>query len=300
MPKGIATGNYLTGGLTLPKTDNEAIKRSSQIPVRYSVLEWGKRQGKALSTVVVSKKTENNAVFAEKEAEEALRDKQIEILTKITDKAFAQELFSMLLQKWPTHLPLLQVRIKKLAEQKDASNAVDLLQLCDLVLQVAQPDEVLKFMGGKIDNCEEDLLNKQEMDKRKSAIIEALYARANVMCDNHLAISTEDVPQSFRLGLSIEPTTKATNGTAGDKEGTPESTDEGKQNSSSSDLENLQESLQGVQVEDNNSFPTYPISNAVTGTELVNNGHSLRYSQRDVDDACTQLLKWLEPTDSRV
>lgn len=36
------------------------------------------------------------------------------------------------------------------------------------------------------------------MNKRKSAIIDALYARANTICDAHLRVSTQEVPKMFR------------------------------------------------------------------------------------------------------
>jgi hypothetical protein len=41
------------------------------------------------------------------------------------------------------------------------------------------------------------------MELRRSAIVDALLAKANVIADAHLAISTQDIPKSFRNGFSI-------------------------------------------------------------------------------------------------
>jgi hypothetical protein len=45
----------------------------------------------------------------------------------------------------------------------------------------------------------------RDFTKRKEAIIEALIARANAICDAHLRVSTEEVPKIFRQGLHYEP-----------------------------------------------------------------------------------------------
>lgn len=39
------------------------------------------------------------------------------------------------------------------------------------------------------------------MAKRKSAIIDALCARANAVADAHLRVSTQEIPKAFRKGL---------------------------------------------------------------------------------------------------
>lgn len=49
----------------------------------------------------------------------------------------------------------------------------------------------------------------REMEKRKTAIVEALLAKANVLCDAHLKISSEDIPRCFRAGLPFPDSGKA-------------------------------------------------------------------------------------------
>lgn len=39
------------------------------------------------------------------------------------------------------------------------------------------------------------------MESRRNAVINVLLAKANLLADNHLAISTEDIPKVFRFGL---------------------------------------------------------------------------------------------------
>ncbi|VDN42960.1 unnamed protein product, partial [Gongylonema pulchrum] len=46
------------------------------------------------------------------------------------------------------------------------------------------------------------------MENRKSAIIDALLLKAETLADAHLAISTQDIPKSFRYGLNVDVTEK--------------------------------------------------------------------------------------------
>ena len=50
----------------------------------------------------------------------------------------------------------------------------------------------------------------REMEKRKSAIIEALVAQTNVVADAHLKISTQDIPEIFRKGLYYKTSVHST------------------------------------------------------------------------------------------
>lgn len=81
-------------------------------------MEWGKRHGKALSTVVISKKKEASNIFGDNELREALRDSQISMLAKITDKKVADEIVAKLKVDFPEHLPLLLEQLKRVAEEK--------------------------------------------------------------------------------------------------------------------------------------------------------------------------------------
>lgn len=62
MPK-VKAGNYLFGFLTLKTTESSNIKNLA----RYIIVDWGKRQNKALSTVFVEKNKPNNSEYVENE-----------------------------------------------------------------------------------------------------------------------------------------------------------------------------------------------------------------------------------------
>lgn len=44
------------------------------------------------------------------------------------------------------------------------------------------------------------------MEKRKLAIIEALLCKTNILCDSHLKISSQAIPNSYRNGLQFDET----------------------------------------------------------------------------------------------
>lgn len=46
------------------------------------------------------------------------------------------------------------------------------------------------------------------MESRKNAIIDALVIKADALVDEHLAISTQEIPKAFRHGLNVDVTTK--------------------------------------------------------------------------------------------
>lgn len=46
------------------------------------------------------------------------------------------------------------------------------------------------------------------MESRKSAIIDALVVKADALVDEHLAVSTQEIPKSFRHGLNVDVNTK--------------------------------------------------------------------------------------------
>jgi len=82
-------------------------------------------------------------------------------------------------------------------------------------------------------------LQFRDIDKRKEAIIEALYSKANAFADAHLAISGRDIPVAFRNCLNYTPSggvtvgndgkeTKEDNKTENGEKGEPESVEEEK------------------------------------------------------------------------
>lgn len=65
MPKNANAGDYFIGSLEMGHPKISVIGKNVKYPVRYTVLEWSKRHGTDLSTVVIEKKKPLN--FGEKE-----------------------------------------------------------------------------------------------------------------------------------------------------------------------------------------------------------------------------------------
>ena len=131
LPKNLATGNYLFGSLTLGHPEISAIAKRICYPARYTILEWGKRHGTALSTVHIEKKKSN--VFGQKEISESVRDHEIALLSKCTDPELAKIYTKEMLEKYPKHLPLMVselnrlVKLKKNTDEKYYQNNIKLI-----------------------------------------------------------------------------------------------------------------------------------------------------------------------------
>ncbi|KAE9552976.1 hypothetical protein FO519_003813 [Halicephalobus sp. NKZ332] len=203
-PKVATSGCFLSGKITL--LNDEKLKTAAAVRTKYVLTEFSKKQSKALSTVTIEPKKEKEKAKdgeeSERELKEAIRDLEIKYLAKITDKKQANDLFSKLNSEFPDHLPLLVAQVERISSMK----FVDLQELSravEMVLETAKPEEVLKFYGAKTDSNEEDIRISSEMEKRKSAIISVLFSKANVYLDEHLKISTQDIPKIFRDGLQL-------------------------------------------------------------------------------------------------
>ena len=207
-PKGAASsGCYLSGKITLFSDDK--LRTAGAVRTRYVLTEYSKKQNKALSTVTVEPKKEKSkdGEETEKELKEAIRDLEIKYLSKITDNQQANELFRKLNTEFPNHLPLLVAQVERISSLKSV-NLQELSNAVNMVMDTAKPEEVLKFYGGKTDFSEEDIKQNSEMEKRKAAIISVLFSKANVYLDEHLKISTQDVPKIFREGLQLPKSPK--------------------------------------------------------------------------------------------
>lgn len=202
-PKGAASsGCFLSGKITLFNDDK--FKTAAAVRTRYVLAEYSKKQNKALSTVTIEPKKEKSkdGEESERELKEAIRDLEIKYLSKITDNKQANELFKKLNTEFPNHLPLLVAQVERLSSIRSV-NLQELSNAVDMVLDTAKPEEVLKFYGGKTDFSEDDIKQNSDMEKRKAAIISALFSKANVYLDEHLKISTQEVPKIFRDGLQL-------------------------------------------------------------------------------------------------
>jgi len=167
MPKEVTTGSYLEGGLCLGSSDlPEQLRKAVQYPCRYSVAEWNKARGQkksTLSTVEIKSRKEKSKKFDEADLKESVRDHQIQLLSKITDGDYGERLFQQLAAENSTHLPLLMAQIKCIVRREQCINKrlEGISQLASRILECANPDEVLKFMGIRIENSQADLLARE-------------------------------------------------------------------------------------------------------------------------------------------
>uniref|UniRef100_A0A7E4V2B9 Tripeptidyl-peptidase 2 n=1 Tax=Panagrellus redivivus TaxID=6233 RepID=A0A7E4V2B9_PANRE len=205
LPKGLAAGGQLVGRFTLESTlsGNDLLPTSKT--VYYHVDGFNPKPiNKALSTVVVEQKkgakTDENVETTA--MEEAIRDVEIKYLTTLKDQAKASELYKKLSKAYPNHLPLHRAQIDRLISKKKFDRA-ELTSAIDQVLSVTDPEKVLMYFGTKNQADEGDHYKNKDMKDKKAAIIHALGARANVALDDHLAISTQDVPRVFRQRLQL-------------------------------------------------------------------------------------------------
>uniref|UniRef100_A0A915EHM6 Tripeptidyl peptidase II Ig-like domain-containing protein n=1 Tax=Ditylenchus dipsaci TaxID=166011 RepID=A0A915EHM6_9BILA len=312
VPKNVTTASYLLGSLTLGKTADESVCKKVQFPVRYTFLEWSKRDKNALSTVVVEKKKAANS-FEEKEINESIRDHKIQLLSKIKDKSQAEEYFKKLNQEYAKHLPLIVAEIKRLSDQKECSlkEREQILSLTDEVRELADYDKVLQFFGAKIENDEGDLLAKQDMEKQKSAIIDSLLAKANVLADAHLKISTQEIPKSFRKGLRNAADEVATTDSTKDKKEPKSNQGLIPQEVPQSEI-TKQASVADFQIVEGSTSQSENDSSSELQQQLEElnatvekcageevDDSSDRVTLRDLEVAYSQMLKWVDANDEK-
>ncbi|KAI6191117.1 Tripeptidyl-peptidase 2 [Aphelenchoides bicaudatus] len=199
LPKGLKSGDYLLGAYTV--VGNEDAKKVVQYPLTYPLNEIGtKRIGKLLSTVVIEPKKDEKkdpqVEFAEK-----VRDLKISLLSTLKDDKFATEVFNQLEKDNPDHLPLLLAQLKRLSENK--SNYQQVLDLSQKIVELAKPEEVLQHLGARENGSQENLLKKEELNKRKETILKALEIKANTIVDAYLHQTKAKIPSTFRSGLQF-------------------------------------------------------------------------------------------------
>jgi len=170
-------------------------------------------------------------------------------------------------------------------------------------------DEVLRFFGARIEDSQADLLAKQEIEKRRSTIIEALLAKAHALADAHLAASSEAIPKIFRKGLhysagraeahslkeetNTEPDKPKAEGEEMEKkpslgdfqvvEGTPEG-EPAEQQFSTEELQEKLEELNASSQQESQSEDT---------------DSTARVSLKELEAAYTDLTRWIDPNDPR-
>uniref|UniRef100_A0AC34GVD0 Tripeptidyl-peptidase 2 n=1 Tax=Panagrolaimus sp. ES5 TaxID=591445 RepID=A0AC34GVD0_9BILA len=305
LPKTYPAGSYLTGAFTLLSDENQN-KVSSTRSTYFLVSAPAKKQSKALSTVTIEakkdkedkKSKENGINGAEKEMKEAIRDVEIKFLSKLTDQTQASALYEKLFAEYPTHLPLLLAQIERLSKKRDIT---ELQKVVNELLDVAKPDEVLKFYGGKTELIEEDAKLSSEMDKRKAAIVEALFAKTNLLLDEHIKISSQDIPKVFREGIQLPKNDKSKPKSNEKNIGSSPAATASSSSTTSvtsattttkEDAANVESDMIAIE----NETSKQPRDAA---SPLVEPSESQRISLSDANQAFREFIRWVEPTDEK-
>ncbi|KAJ1353154.1 hypothetical protein KIN20_009723 [Parelaphostrongylus tenuis] len=151
VPKTISVtgGSFLTGNLVV--VAHSDLKAADKTAVTYLFTEYSTRPSKALSMVTLKEK-KLDISGQEQEMEEAIRDTQISWLTKLKDPVAVDRLYTELITKYPTHLPLLLTKLRILADKKRSKDETETLNLIvTQILEQCQPEEVLKYNGARSD-----------------------------------------------------------------------------------------------------------------------------------------------------
>uniref|UniRef100_A0A915CJZ7 Tripeptidyl-peptidase 2 n=1 Tax=Parascaris univalens TaxID=6257 RepID=A0A915CJZ7_PARUN len=282
VPKNVTAGCCLQGMLTVPKID--MARSVVQYRVIYTFNEWGRRQAKGLSCVTLAKKRDESAANTLQAMNEA------------------DELFEKLSVQYPNHLPLIQAQLKRLCDSKNSIRVREqVMSLVERVLAVTKPDEVLRYLGTKQECNENDVSLKADMDARRSAIVDALLAKANVLADAHLAISTQQIPKSFRSGISFALATKEDKSqkeiskkpSIGDFQVVGEVKTKEKDDAVTGELLSLTD---GEPADNSVASTTTAIETSDSEQPTSN---APKVTLQDLDSAYYDVMKWLEPTDGK-
>uniref|UniRef100_A0A1I8F0V4 Tripeptidyl-peptidase 2 n=1 Tax=Wuchereria bancrofti TaxID=6293 RepID=A0A1I8F0V4_WUCBA len=301
LPKFGWPGCYLAGALCL--SDIELARSHVQYQVTYTFPEWTHKQTKTVSSVALVKKKEDFAPDSMQAMNEALRDFYVQWLGKLQDVVDANDLYGHLIAENPKNLRIMQAQLKRLFDHKcNPENHSRILELVDAILDAAKPDEVLKYLGSKHENSESDIIIRADMENRKNAIIDALVIKADALVDEHLAISTQEIPKSFRHGLNVDVGTKT--------EKTSQASVELTKRSSISDFQLIEDTKKKdtedtggagdllATLESDQITDTLPA--AIETAESDQPGRTVKVTLKEVDTAYYEVLKWLEATDSKV
>ncbi|EYB87393.1 hypothetical protein Y032_0263g583 [Ancylostoma ceylanicum] len=186
----VVGGCILTGSLFVV-ADTE-LKQADRSAVSYIFTEYSTRPSKALSMVTLREKKTDSTGQDEKDMNDAIRDTQISWLPKLKDPVAVERLYSELIAKHPTHLPLLLMKMKLLVDKKRSKTETETMNLIiQQILEQCQVEEVLKYFGARQDHNVEQIALKKNMEERKAAIIDCLLARAHTTVESHLKKNDE-------------------------------------------------------------------------------------------------------------
>uniref|UniRef100_A0A0N5AND1 Tripeptidyl-peptidase 2 n=1 Tax=Syphacia muris TaxID=451379 RepID=A0A0N5AND1_9BILA len=302
LPENVCAGCYLLGALTIPKY--ECARSVVQYPVIYYFNEYGKRHAKGLASLTLVEKSDPSRCSQMKKMEvnldfrlvfllnlpDELRGVQIQWLEKLENHEEANRLFMKLNETFPDDIKLLMTQTKRFGQryiefQDSKGLRDDILALIERILVIAKPEEVLKYLGLKQKSKDYDVTHKSEMELKQNIITDVLIIRANLLLDEHLAISTQDVPDSFRNGLKVEKSTVSADDSPLKESG----------NNSEGNKDALPEEAEIVEVEDSSDS-----AKACSNETLKLSAKKPKVLLKEAEEAFYEVLRWADPEDAKV
>ncbi|XP_059507301.1 tripeptidyl-peptidase 2-like [Stegostoma tigrinum] len=187
VPKGIEIGCHLRGTLSLSKT--EMGKKADIRRLCYHLISSpNKPKDGNKEKSSKDKEKEPKEMF-----EEAIRDLKIQWLPKL-------DLHEELLSEYPNHLPVHTAYLSNLNSAKDRMKRLDeIIRAADIVISHIDQSALVTYLAMKNDPRPDAATIKSEMEKQKSALIDALCLKGCALADTLLQIKLHSEMTSSKL-----------------------------------------------------------------------------------------------------
>lgn len=185
VPKGFEIGCFLMGTLTLSKT--ETGKKADVHTVYYHLIPPpNKIKNGTKDKPIKEKEKEPKEMF-----EEALRDLKIQWLSKLD---LHEELVSM----HSDHLPVHTAYLNSLDSGKERLKRLDeIIKMANVVISHIDQSSLVSYMAMKTDLRPDAVAIKSDMEKQKSALIEALCLKGCALADAALQVQSQSEVSSI-------------------------------------------------------------------------------------------------------
>ncbi len=193
LPKGVKPGDVLLGSVTLEKTSGENNQVKSKRP-----------QGFRLSYVVPppppeapkppSKPTAPDERSEAEKLAEKVRDVKVQHLGGLTEAVAFEALYAELVKEYPTHIPLLQARLKFVdGEKTRKEHLAEVVAAADAVVGLVDTQALALHFGVKVDENDPKAVKlRGEMEEKKTALADALARKARALIDLRSEAEGED------------------------------------------------------------------------------------------------------------
>ncbi|XP_077987332.1 tripeptidyl-peptidase 2-like [Glandiceps talaboti] len=194
LPKGALLGQYLTGTVSYSKADK--VKKADTYPFKYILTQGPHKQSSNKGSGGDKDKEKNK----EDEYNDALRDLKINWMSKLEN----DDLYVELSEKYQDHLPLYVARMTAKETSKERSKQLsEVVAAADKVLSLINVIELATYIAMKTDPRPDASTIKVEMEKQKTAMIDALRIKGAALADHVLCGRAEG---TLEVGSEAEQT----------------------------------------------------------------------------------------------